>query len=523
MKKRGLALLVVGAMVLSMLSGCGNTEEPVLSGENMEAGGDMESADEDEEMAEINVSLMVLKAVSDDSVTDPMVDAINVITEKEINTHVNITFQDINTYNTQIPIQFAANEKVDLMMFMPSGGTSVSAMRSLNQIIDMSGYLEQYGQDVLDTLGDLIKGCSYNDAIYGVPANRVMVTDCFIVMRKDILDQLGLTEAAENMNNWEDYKAILEQVTAQTDLAGIGNSASGGGVLVCVPFLLGDEMFSDCVGFDTLGESNQMLYVDQETGKVGCYTTSEDYAATTQRAFDWFNEGLIYKDASNAVDYGDTLLKNDIAFSFVVGSEYGIEATKRASIGMDVICKKITSGMLSTGTTTKFGFSIPVCATEPEAAVKFLNLMYTNADIQNILSYGAEGRDWIEKDGYAAYPEGVTAENVLYHQGDFLYGNQFITLPWEGAEENLRENQKEAMNNAEISKYIGFTADVSGIENEITACYNVITQYGSTLNSGTEDDFDSMYSEFMDKMNASGMDKIINAYQEQLDAWVAEQ
>lgn len=50
----------------------------------------------------------------------------------------------------------------------------------------------------------------------------------------------------------------------------------------------------------------------------------------------------------------------------------------------------------------------------PEAAMKFLNLTYTDADVINLLIYGIEGRDYVKNDdGTVSYPE----EKILqpYH------------------------------------------------------------------------------------------------------------
>ncbi len=50
----------------------------------------------------------------------------------------------------------------------------------------------------------------------------------------------------------------------------------------------------------------------------------------------------------------------------------------------------------------------------PEAAMKFLNLTYTDADVINLLINGVEGRDYVLSDGYVSYPEGQDASTVPY-------------------------------------------------------------------------------------------------------------
>ena len=144
--------------------------------------------------------------------------------------------------------------------------------------------------------------------------------------------------------------------------------------------------------------------------------------------------------------------------------------------------------------------------------------MYTNKEIANLLTWGIEGRDYVVKDGIAAYPDGVTASNVKYHTSDFLYGNQFLVYPWKGSPADLREQQKAALDAAGISKYLGFTCDTSSITNELTVLGNVISEYAPGLESGTTDN----YNEFIKALKKAGVDKVVAEYQSQLDAWLAD-
>lgn len=524
MKKKLVSLLLVTTMTAALVAGCGGKSEESNSGS---AGGGTETAEAtdstDEEMADITVSWMTL-GTTDASQTDAVEEAINAITEKKINTHVDIQFYDPNTYATQIPMMIQANEKLDLMMYTPVPGAGYESFKSQNQLLDISDLLDQYGKDVKSSLGDLLAGTTSSDGIYGAASDRNMAGTLYVVMRKDILDQLGLTEKAQNMTTWTEYEDICKQVAANTDLAPIANADAAGSTLCINPYFLGSDNFSENSSFDSIGDTYNLIYADADTGKVGCYYLSDEFQNAAKRASQWYQEGLVYKDAATSQDVGDTLIKNNVAFSCVEQSELGVAETKSASTGYELICTPITDCTLTTQSTYKFGFAVPVTATEPEAAVKFLNLLYSDADIENILAWGVEGRDWQDNgSGEATYPDGVTAETVTYHMADFLNGNQFITIPWEGSGDDFRATQQKAQDAAPISKYMGFSFDSTNVANELTACYNVAQQYAAGLASGSVSDYDSTYSEFKDKLSAAGIDKVVAAYQEQLDAWVAEQ
>ena len=163
-------------------------------------------------------------------------------------------------------------------------------------------------------------------------------------------------------------------------------------------------------------------------------------------------------------------------------------------------------------------WAVPVTATEPEAAVKMMNLMYTDARIANLLTWGIEGRDYQVKDGIACYMDGQDANTCAYHTSDFVYGNQFLALPWEGQAADFRQTSMEDMLAAQASAYLGFSCDTSGIENELTAITNAINEYLPGLDSGISDD--EQYSAFLEKLDKSGVQDVINVYQKQLDEWL---
>lgn len=530
-KKRMLALLMALGLTMTAITACGNSEGS-NGGDNQNASdngaestsnvdADDDDAD-DEEAAEITVALMCF-APMDSSQTDAVEEAVNALTEKDINVHVDIEWYDATTYGTQIPMMIQANEKLDLLMFTPVPGASYTNYMSANQLMDISEILEEEGPTILATNGDLLKGTSKDGGIYGVTNYGAKAATQAMLMRKDVLDDLGLTEKAESAASWTDIEDILKEVVANTDLAGVVNSDGEGTVLYPRPYFNGGDSFTDSAFYDNLGDGYNLISIDSETDTVQCYYLTDNFKEMAERVDTWYQEGLIYKDAATAQDFGDTLLKNEVGFSKVVSTEIGSKESVEAATGMAFVSVPIADAQVSTGSCTKFGFAVPVTATEPEAAVKFLNYLYESKELANTLTWGVEGRDWtLNADGQATYPEGVTADTVLYHTGDFLYGNQFNVTPWEGSALDIREQQQAAMDATKVSKYMGFTVDSSKVDTQVTACYNVAQQYHPALDAGSTGNWESTVDEFQNKLIAAGIEDVVAEYQAQLDAWLAE-
>ena len=71
-----------------------------------------------------------------------------------------------------------------------------------------------------------------------------------------------------------------------------------------------------------------------------------------------------------------------------------------------------------------------------------------------------------------------------------------------------------------IYSYYGFLYDYSDKEAEYTACQNIVEEYKKSLWVGAAD-VDTTLAEMTKRLKAAGMDDLIQAKQEQLDAWMS--
>jgi len=169
-------------------------------------------------------------------------------------------------------------------------------------------------------------------------------------------------------------------------------------------------------------------------------------------------------------------------------------------------------------------WGIPQSSKVPEAAMKFLNLMYADKDIVNLLSWGIEGKHYEKvSDNVIKYPDGVYAGNNGYNLNmSFAMGNSFLSYVFEGNDPNLWNQTAEFNKNAIKSKALGFNFDSSPVKTEVTAVSNVVSKYALGLEYGILDP-DKSLPEFIKGLKAAGIDKIIAEKQKQLDKWAKTQ
>ena len=192
--------------------------------------------------------------------------------------------------------------------------------------------------------------------------------------------------------------------------------------------------------------------------------------------------------------------------------------------GYDTTCIKVTPDVCTTKVTNSVCYGISSNSEDPEKAMMLLNWIYETKEANDLLNWGVEGKDYVvTEDGTIDYPEGVTAENVGYHQ-DYGWAlmNQYNSYIWTGNDPDLWDQYKEVRDNAIVSLAYGFFFDPTNVVNEISAVSAVSDEYLTSISSGSVDP-DKAIAEFNEKLYNAGLQTIMDEKQTQLDAWLAEQ
>ena len=469
-----------------------------------------------EDMAEITVLYPSMGPIPNG--LQAVEDAMNEITEQEINTHVTLQMIEVGNYDQQVSLILSSNEPLDLMITMPAGASSMATMLNQNQLTDMTAILEEYAPSALESVGNLIQGTRSDGKIVGFPAYKGFVSGEYINMRTDVLEDLGLLEKAENMKSFSEFEEILEAVKNSEKwsyLAGITETDGHGAVLPDFYKVAYSDRFEDCYFMEDLG--NGVIVPDNSSDKVAEAYSTEAVHNNYEIVKRWYEKGYVYKDSATTQEMGTSIIKSNAAFSHIAEIEIGSESAQDVNCGMDMTSVLIMTKPVSTTSLTKFVWAMPTTVREPEAAATFLELMFNDARMANLFAWGIEGVDYeVDADGVAHYIEGN--ENPAYHTVAFLNPNCFIIHPWEGDDPDIKNIQKEYLDNAQYSKYLGFNADYSAVTSEISAISSVYTEFPPQINSGVASE--ETYQAFLDKLAASGMDTILEDYQKQLDAWL---
>lgn len=161
--------------------------------------------------------------------------------------------------------------------------------------------------------------------------------------------------------------------------------------------------------------------------------------------------------------------------------------------------------------TMEDGAAISVSSKNPERALMAINQMITQPEYIRLLTYGVEGRHYvINKDGYPAYPEGVTADTAGYRIrvhpfGWLAYGPDVYQKPHNLATDILLEMQEQAITPA----LLGFYFDTTQLTVEISDIADVLIQYEKPLRWGfVKASVDEDIAELKAQLEMAGIEKV---------------
>lgn len=507
--KKIIALLLTLALCFSLVACSGNKN--TAADKDSATTENTKEYQQTEEMQNIVFAMPVNKVVDGIKQVE---DEINKITESKINVHVTlepITFAD---YSTQIGLMMSGGDQIDLITMV---GT-FSQLLAKNQLMPMDSYLDTYGSGAKEALGEkFMKATTVNNSVYALPTLNGKAASLSIVIEKDLLDKNNISLSnLKQAATFDEYVANLDELTKI-----FGQLKKAAPDKVClVPSNTGSLSFTlTQPGFDNLSDNFGVLSEDGTT--VTNYFESKEYKTLLGYAHDWYEKGYVLQDAATTTEAANTFLNSGRTTGYFITGEEGQAEQIKTATGVDVEVVKILQPTITTSVVNGLGFGISSTSNYPEATMKFLNEMYTNADIVNLLDWGVEGTHYVKNsDGTVGFPEGMDANNTTYGLNeDWLFGNQFLSFIWgEGRDTTIYSRLKANNESANYSPALGFSYDSTTVKSELSALVNVYNQYGPGLDTGTLNP-ETDLPKYITDLKAAGIDAIVAEKQKQLNAW----
>lgn len=435
-------------------------------------------------------------------------DEINKYLTSKINATIEIRPIDWGAWTNKTNLMFASGEQFDLMFTASWYGLGQQATKG--QIIPLDDLINKHGQGIKSVLDPAyVEGGKLNGKSYGVVANKEFAATKGVVMRKDLVDKYKIDlSAVKELKDLEPiFKTIKDNEPGITPLQ-VKNDRSPASAI------LGYGLF------DMLGDGPGVLDRASKELKVIDMFETPQFMEAVKLMNKWFKAGYINKDGATNKESEFLAVKAGKAFAYGESMKPGFEMQETRNTGTPMVTVELTKPYTTTGDTTSAMFAIPNTSKDPERAMMFLNLLYTDKHLLNLLDWGIEGKHYVKAgDNIIDYPQGVDAASVGYNLNlPWMFGNQLNSYIWKIEDPKIWDRYKEFNTGAQKSIALGFVFDPEKVKNEIAATNNVATQFTGGLYTGTIDP-EKFVPEFVSKLKAAGMDKIIAEKQRQLDEW----
>lgn len=513
MKKKVLALFMAAMMGTTILSGCSEKNSS-----QSETKGTEVKTEAQEETEEIVFAYMTQNNIPETSELQRIEDLLNEYTVEKINTKVKLVLFSNADYMNQVNLMLAAGEKLDLFK---AQNTSYIPYIKDGTALDITPYLEKELKETVETVyNGMLKPTTVDGKTYGIIAMGSNYVPGGFVYRSDIVEELGIDMT--QVNSFEEMTDVFAAVkAAYPDMIIIDPNRA-------------NALFEGYLGkvsrIDPLGDKidytvSGVAYVDGEPKVQNMYEL-DDFITLCNMTRSWYQAGYFASDAATTTATTAELLMSGNCFGTFCGlGNPNIAKTYAANYGYPFENVQLCESLVWGGSDS--AWMVNSSSDVPAAACKFMNLLYTDAYVDNLLIYGEEGVDYqLNEEGFAVPPEGYTDLNSVKYTNNmnyYLWGNKWLAYPVPGGlNGEALEKQIEKNYAGELSSYYGFLFDYSSLEAEYTACLNIVNEYKKSLWVGAAD-VEETLKELNGRLESAGVQKLIDLKQEQLNEWESQQ
>ncbi len=497
-------------MMCMLFGGCGDSTERLFQNGNT---GEL-SVSPGETQKEVSHIVMTFPTTEATRLghAERVVQEINERSREKIGVEVEMQYVDASESVEAYPLWITQGKNIDLMVL---NYQDITPYAEQSMVLPLDDLLKKEGSGIIrisEEWGDLFSGGTIKNQIYGIgmPSDSLGAsTGLWVPVR--YLEEINFSFDEGHIYSMEELDSLFEAMkTKHPDRYPLGITVKPYDFSISGFFLSGYNAARSSM--DT-----GVIFNHDPGHTVVDYYETEQYKEWLGQIREWYLKGYIYPDAAITTSPNTSLLKDDIIMSIPQnGNPYFYTEEE---IGEKAVCLQLTPNEYGPAGTKGIYWMIPATSREPEAAMKFLNLMFADPEIVNLLEWGIEGEDYQKlAEGVVIYPEGKDRNTVEYFNPLGLFGDQRLRYSFENDEE--KKVYQEYSRSAEPVgfEYAAFSFDTSSLSVEMSQIQGVLNRYLDVLETGSVD-LDIVYPKFIQELKDAGIQKVIAEKQRQLNVF----
>ncbi len=449
------AWLVMTAMLLSVFTGCGNGVE---TGSNDE-----------------NVELTWYYLGDNYPESQEIYDAANKIIKEKIGATVN--FQPIisGEYNQKLQLKSSAAEKFDLC-FTSGWNFDYYDNAKKGAFLPADELIDKYAPKTKAMIDEKIwAGTKINGKIYAVPNYQISCVQLALIFKKELVDKYDLYDEIDAIEQFTDLTPLFKLIHEnEPNIIPTGTSAQYGWYQV--------GNYYEKIGSSYVGVDQNLNVVDLSKGEMG-EIEKEAYRISRE----WQQAGYYHPDAG-VIKNTDGEKKAGKYFLLTDTYKPGAEEDLKRRYGYDVYIKNIGDAMLTNDGICGTMTAISRTSKHPEKAMEFIELINTDAELYNLLSFGIKDKHYemVDEDSIRIF------EETQYNTNQWALGCQFNSYKLEGQPKTVWEETIKMNEEAVPAALLGFRFDLDPIRTELANISTALAPYGTILGYGLSADWESL-------------------------------
>ena len=425
---------------------------------------------------------------------DIVFEAINEKLRAENNFEIDHRVIDSGSYQEKMNMVIASNEAYDVCFtsnwtnkYLPN--VLKKAYAPLQELLDTDAV------KLKEALPDFVwNAARFDDDIYAVPNYQVMFYQPALCVPQVLYDKYS--EYLQDIKEAKDLEPYLEQIKQNEP------KLYPYRIMDAAMWLKYEGIYGAEVGV-MMGEPSARVF--------NPYTTPE-YKEHINLMSEWFQKGYIRKDIAGVTSDTDDI-KNLRYAVWDSQLKPGIEYYDSTGKKIDMVYIPLGEPYLTNGAGTQAMTAISASSKDIKSALKMVEIMNTNKEIYNLLCFGLEGTHYTMENNKVKLTEG----SKYSPKTDWEFGNQFNALIIDTKPDGIWEETDQKNRDSKPSAAFGFVFNPESVKTEIANITSVKSEF-KYLEQGSEN-VEEGYNTFVKKLSDSGIDKVIEETQKQLDAW----
>lgn len=430
---------------------------------------------------------------------DRIIAAINEITQREINTTIRLEVIPVGDYTEAMSMKYISAEQWDICFSGMWNNYKDAVMQGafVELPVDM---LHAYAPDLMETLNPAaLEALKIQGEVYALPVQRLHARQSGLLFDTQLAEELGFDW--RSVNKLEDLEPYFDKLLAN-------------GYTECI-FIEPWEMMNylqSYFGFDYLHSYAipAAVRVSDQNGTVINPYETEELKAFARLMYKWYNKGYFTDEILSG-----SSKSRPVTLYLITGSgeqwQFGF-AGQMVSLGHAVMTtEQVRSATLA----------ISCYCKNPERAVAFINLLTTNEELLNLVTYGQEGIDW----NWVDEDDKVIQREEYAYPGNFafLVGNDcldyYLDSQLVGGNETIRKINADARTSA----ILGFQYDATKMAGHMANIQAAADGLIRSIMCGMAGDPDAAIAKLNAELYAAGLQQVLDDMQSQVDAWKASQ